>query len=62
MSTKDYHKEMKIAMMRANVEEDSEVIMARFISRLNNEITNIIELHHYVELEDMVSVAMKIEK
>jgi hypothetical protein len=28
---KDYHKEMEIAMIRANIEEDREAIMARFL-------------------------------
>lgn len=62
MSVKDYHKEMEIAIMRDNVEEDRETAMARFCSGLNKEIANIIGLHHYVELEGMVSMAMKVEK
>lgn len=28
--------------------------MARFLGRLNKEIANIVELHHYVDLEDIV--------
>ncbi|PKI67150.1 hypothetical protein CRG98_012478 [Punica granatum] len=44
---------MEIAMIRANVEEDREATMARFISGLNREIANIVELHHYVELEEL---------
>ena len=34
-SVDDYNKEMKIAMIRANVEEDREAIMARFLNGLN---------------------------
>lgn len=49
-------------MKKVNVEEDREATIARFLNRLNKEINNIIELHHYVELEDMVSMAMKIKK
>ncbi|PKI58993.1 hypothetical protein CRG98_020613 [Punica granatum] len=52
---------MQIAMIRANVEEDREATMARFISRLNREIANIVELHHYVELEELVHMAIKVE-
>ena len=57
----DYYKVMKILMIRANVEEDREATMARFVVGLNREITNITELQHYVELEDMVDMAIKVE-
>ncbi|PKI44504.1 hypothetical protein CRG98_035091 [Punica granatum] len=52
---------MEVAMIRANVEEDWEATMARFLAGLNREIQNAIELQHYVELEDMVHMAIKIE-
>ncbi|XP_031375623.1 uncharacterized protein LOC116190098 [Punica granatum] len=61
-TVEEYHKEMEIAMIRANVEEDREATMARFISGLNREIANIVELHHYVELEELVHMAMKVER
>ena len=48
-------------MIRANVEEEREATMARFIVGLNREIVNIVELHHYVELEDMVHMAIKVK-
>ena len=40
----DYHKEMEIIMARANVEEDREATMARFLHGLNRDIANLIEL------------------
>ena len=49
-------------MVRANVEKDREVTMARFLSGFNPNITNIVELYHYVELEDMVHMDIKVEK
>ena len=49
-------------MIRANIEEDREATMARFLSGLNYKITNLIELHHYIDLEDMVHMAIKVEK
>ena len=58
----DYHKEMEIAMIRANVEEDREATMARFLNGLNQDIANVVELQHYVELEDMVYMAIKVER
>ncbi|PKI75300.1 hypothetical protein CRG98_004340 [Punica granatum] len=61
-SVEDYHKEMEIALIRANIEEDEEATMARFLCGLNREIANVVELQHYVEIEEMVSMAMKVER
>ena len=58
----DYHKEMEVAMIRANVEEDWEATMERFLNGLNQDIANVVELQHYVELENMVHMAMKVER
>ena len=57
----EYYKEMEVAMARANIEEDREATMVRFLEGLNREIQNLVELQHYVELEDMVHMAIKIE-
>ena len=51
----DYHKKMEIAMIRANVKEDREAIMARFLNGLNRDIS-------YMELEDMVHTTIKVEQ
>ncbi|XP_039059944.1 uncharacterized protein LOC120203854 [Hibiscus syriacus] len=53
---------MEMAMMRANMEEDKEATMARFLAGLNFEIANVVELQHYVELDDMVHMTIKIER
>jgi hypothetical protein len=57
-SVKDYHKEMKITMIRDNVIDDREATMATFLKSLNREITNVVELQYYIELEDMVHMAI----
>ena len=54
--------EMEIAMIRANVEEDIEATMARFLNGLNQDIDNVVELQYYVEFEDMVHMAIKVEQ
>ncbi|XP_058006770.1 uncharacterized protein LOC131182138 [Hevea brasiliensis] len=61
-SVEEYFKEMEMAMIRANVEEDREATMARFLKGLNLDIANLVELQHYVELDDMLNMAIKIEK
>ena len=58
----EYFKEMEVLMIRANIEEDREATMARFLAGLNREIDDRVELQHYVELEDMVHVAEKVER
>ncbi|KAF7802484.1 RNA-directed DNA polymerase-like [Senna tora] len=61
-SVEEYYKEIEIAMIRANVVEDREATMACFICGLNKEIANVVELQHYVEIEDLVPMAMKVER
>jgi hypothetical protein len=57
----DHHKQMEIAIIRANVVEDGEIIMVRFLNELNKETANIVKLQQYVELENMVHMAIKVE-
>ena len=57
----EYYKEMEVAMTRGNIEEDREATIERFLEGLNLEIQNVVELQHYVKLEDMVHMAIKIE-
>jgi len=49
-------------MIRGNVIEDQEATMARFLNGLNRDIANVVELQHCLELEDMVRMAMKVER
>jgi hypothetical protein len=49
-------------MIRVNVLEDMETIMVRFLNGLDHDIANIIQLQHYVEWEDMVYKAKKVER
>ncbi|RDY04103.1 hypothetical protein CR513_12224, partial [Mucuna pruriens] len=62
MSVHNYYKEMKIAMTRANVKEDREVTMTRFIGGLKKEITDVVELQHYMEIEDLLHKAIQVER
>jgi len=49
-------------MIRANVVEDREATLTRFLNGLNRDIANVVELQHYMELEDMVHMATKVER
>lgn len=46
-------------MIRANVVEDRDTTMTRFLNGLNHEVVNVVELQHYIELEDMMYMVMK---
>lgn len=61
-SIEDYNKEMEIAMIRANMEKDLEATMARFIGKLSKEIADVVDLQHYVEMEELLHEAIKVEK
>ena len=55
---------MKIVMIKVNVFKEKEAIMARFLNGLYIYIyiANMIELQHYLEIEDTVHVIIKMEK
>ncbi|KAF7802599.1 Transposon Ty3-G Gag-Pol polyprotein [Senna tora] len=61
-SVEEYYKEMEIAMIQANVVEDREATMAHCICGLNKEIANVVELQQYVEIEDLIHMAIKVER
>jgi hypothetical protein len=53
---------MEIVMVKANVVKVREAIITRFFNSLNRKIVNIIELHHYIAKENMVYIALRIER
>jgi hypothetical protein len=57
----EYHKELEVVMIKANVIKDEEVTMSRFLSGLNKD-SNMVELQPYMDLEDLVHLAIKVEK
>ena len=61
-SVEEYHQAMEIAMIRANINEDREATMARFFHGISRNIADLVELHHYVDMDNMLHMAIKIEK
>ena len=53
---------MEMLMIKANVEEDREATMVRFLRGLNKNIADVVQLQHYVVIEEMVNLAMKVDK
>ena len=58
----EYFKEIEIAMIQANVIKDREATMARFFNGLNRNIVNVVEVQHFMELEDMVHMTTTMER
>jgi hypothetical protein len=58
----DNHKELKITMIQANIVNDREATMARFLNGFNQDIANVVGLQHYMQLENMVHMATKVER
>jgi hypothetical protein len=61
-SVNEYYKEMEITMIRTNIIKDREATMASFLNGPDMEIANVVELQHYMELEDMVHMTTNGER
>ena len=62
MTVEDYFKEMEMAMLRADVREDIEATMARFLRGLHAEIADVVELQHYLDMDELLDKAIKVER
>jgi len=53
-SVDEYHRDMKMALIRANLHEDEDALILRFLNGLNHDIRDIVELHNYLDLQELV--------
>ncbi|RDY12815.1 hypothetical protein CR513_02333, partial [Mucuna pruriens] len=51
---------MEMAMIRANILEDQEVTMTRFLNGLNPDIADVVEMYQYVERQEMNNSEKKV--
>ena len=58
----DYNKEFEVLMTRADLDEDQEATMARFLAGLNRDIANLVDLQPYGDMVELVNLAIKVEK
>ena len=58
----DYHQEMETLMIKADVDEPMDATMARFLSGLNRDIQDRMELQEYDSVEQMLHKAILIEQ
>jgi hypothetical protein len=62
LSVEEYYREMEKAMIRANVYEDEEQSIARFMSGLHRNIQHIVGMQQYHNLIELVHQASKAER
>ncbi|RDX87652.1 hypothetical protein CR513_30853, partial [Mucuna pruriens] len=60
-SIKEYHKDMEVALFRANVLESYGTTMAHFLHELNKDIQDVEKFYHYTFNDTLVNQAMQIE-
>jgi hypothetical protein len=53
---------MKITIIRDNICEDREAIMTWFLNGLSRYVANKVELQYYLEIEDMMYMAINVKK
>jgi len=58
----EYYKEMEMALVRANIEEETKDTMAHFLNGLNPDIRDVVELQKYVEWDDLLHKAVRVEQ
>ena len=57
-----YYKEMEMALVRASIEQETEDTMSHFPNGLNPDIRDVVELQEYVELDDWLHKAVRVEQ
>jgi hypothetical protein len=61
-SVEDYYKKIEVIMIWVNVMKDIKATIVRFMNELNHDIENVVELQNYMELENIMHMAMKVEQ
>ncbi|KAL1203463.1 putative mitochondrial protein [Cardamine amara subsp. amara] len=61
-SVEEYFKEMETLIIRADIQEDQEATMSRFMGGLSRDIVDKLEVQNYVELEELLHKAIMFEK
>jgi len=62
MSVEEYRQKMELYMIRASIRESESITIARFLSGLNLEIRDSVELLPYQDLNDLIQLCIKVEQ
>ncbi|XP_051121609.1 uncharacterized protein LOC127245009 [Andrographis paniculata] len=61
-SVEEYYEELETLLLQADIHEDQEQTMSRFSNGLQRDIADAVEMYQYVDLKEMVHLAIKVEK
>jgi len=61
LSVDAYFKELETLLLKVNLKESEEALIARFVSGLRRDIQDVVELQEYSSLRFLVHLAMKVE-
>lgn len=61
-SVEEYFQDLEMTLMRTGVDEEREATMARFLSGLNRDIARQVEIKQFIDMEDLVHMAIVVEK
>jgi len=61
LSVDAYFKELETLLIQVDIHENEEAKMARFVSGLRRDIQDVVELHQYSSLQNLVHLAIKVE-
>ena len=62
MSIEEYKQKMELYIMRVGIEEEEELTITRFLSGLNYNIKDKVELLPYHNFNDLVQMSIKVEQ
>ena len=61
LSVDAYFNELEMLLLKVNMKESEEALIARFVSGLRRDIQDVVELQEYSSLGSLVHLAMKVE-
>ena len=62
MSVKEYRQQMELLLLRVGLREDERTSIARFLSGLNMEVRDMVELLPYRDLYELVQLCIRVEQ
>ena len=62
MSVEEYRQQMELLLLRAGLREEERTSIARFLSGLNMEVRDKIELLPYRDLDELVQLCIRVEQ
>ncbi|KAF2907731.1 hypothetical protein DAI22_12g120700 [Oryza sativa Japonica Group] len=62
LSVDAYYKEMELLMSHTGVTENDEATIARFLTGLNDDVKERVEISYYYDIQNMVHIAQRVEQ